>query len=46
MMGLKKAGLRWTVSMFVTEHNYEFLTPKITRFLRGHRVVTCAQKIL
>lgn len=44
MMGIKKVGLRWTVSKFVIEHNHELLTPKNTRFLRGHRVVTRAQK--
>jgi len=46
MMGIKKVGLRWTVSKFIIEHNHELLTPKSTRFLRGHRVVTRAQKNL
>jgi hypothetical protein len=46
MIGLKKAGLRCTISKFTTEHNHEFFTPKSTNFLRGHRVVTPAQKNL
>jgi len=46
MMGVKKVGLKWTISKFVIEHNYELLTPKSTRFLHGHRVVTRAQKNL
>jgi hypothetical protein len=46
MMGINKVGLKWTVSKFVIEHNHELLTPKSTRFLRGHRVVTRAQKNL
>jgi hypothetical protein len=33
-------------SKFVIEHNHELLTPKSTHFLRGHRVVTRAQKNL
>ncbi len=33
-------------SKFVIEHNHELLTPKSTRFLRGHRVMTRAQKNL
>ncbi|XP_059457607.1 protein FAR1-RELATED SEQUENCE 5-like [Corylus avellana] len=46
MMSLKKVGLKWTISKFEVEHNHELLSPKSTRFLRGHRVVTPAQKSL
>lgn len=46
MMGLKKAGLRCTISKFTIEHNHEFFTPKSTSFLSGHGMVTRAQKNL
>ncbi|XP_059440184.1 protein FAR1-RELATED SEQUENCE 5-like [Corylus avellana] len=46
LMGLKKVGLRWTISKFVVQHNHELLSPKSTRFLRGHREVTSAQRSL
>ena len=44
MMGLKKVGLRWIVYKFVIEHNHVLLSPRSTSLLRGHRVVTHAQK--
>ncbi|GLT53348.1 hypothetical protein SLA2020_266260 [Shorea laevis] len=43
IMGLKKAGLRWTICKFITEHNHELLSPRSTSLLRGHRVVTRAK---
>ncbi|OMO81532.1 hypothetical protein CCACVL1_12374 [Corchorus capsularis] len=45
-MYLKRANDKWVVSSFVTDHNHELLTPKSTSFLRGHRVITHAQKNL
>jgi hypothetical protein len=45
-MGFKKVELRWTVCKFISEHNHELLSPGSTSLLRGHRVVTRAQKIL
>jgi len=46
IMGLKKVGLKWTVCKFISEHNHELLSPRSTSLLRGHRVVTRAQKNL
>jgi hypothetical protein len=46
IMGLKKMALRWTICKFISEHNLELLSPRSTSLLRGHRVVTCAQKNL
>jgi hypothetical protein len=46
IMVLKKMGLRWIVCKFVSEHNHELLSPRSTSLLRGHRVVTRAQKNL
>jgi hypothetical protein len=46
MMGLKKVGLGWIVCKFVIEHNHVLLSPRSTSLLRGHRVVTHAQKCL
>lgn len=34
MMGLKKVGLRWTISKLVVKYNHELLSPKILCFLR------------
>ncbi|XP_059461898.1 protein FAR1-RELATED SEQUENCE 5-like [Corylus avellana] len=46
IMGLKKVGLKWIVCKFKTEHNHDLLSPRSTSLLRGHRVVTSAQKSL
>jgi hypothetical protein len=45
-MSVKKVGLRWIVCKFISEHNHELLSPRSTSLLRGHRVVTHAQKNL
>jgi hypothetical protein len=46
IMGVKKVGLRWIACKFISEHNHELLSPRSTSLLRGHRVVTRAQKNL
>ena len=46
MIGLKKVDDTWIVCKFVEGHNHELLTPKSTSLLRGHRVITIAQKNL
>lgn len=46
MICLKKVGQTWIVSKFVIDHNHELLSPKSTSLLRGHKVVTPAQKNL
>ena len=46
MIGLKKVDDTWIVCKFVEGHNHELLTPKSTSLLRGHRVITSAQKNL
>nr|XP_023903983.1 protein FAR1-RELATED SEQUENCE 5-like [Quercus suber] len=46
MIGLKKADDTQIVCKFVEGHNHELLTPKSTSLLRGHRVITSAQKNL
>jgi hypothetical protein len=46
LMGLKKVELRWIVCKLVIEHNHELLSPRSTSLLRGHRVITSAQKSL
>ncbi|XP_030958796.1 protein FAR1-RELATED SEQUENCE 5-like [Quercus lobata] len=46
MIGLKKVDDTWIVCKFVETHNHELLTPKSTSLLRGHRVITSAQKNL
>jgi hypothetical protein len=46
IMGLKKVELRWIVCKLISEHNHELLSPRSTTLLRGHRVVTRAQKNL
>uniref|UniRef100_A0A2N9GL14 Uncharacterized protein n=1 Tax=Fagus sylvatica TaxID=28930 RepID=A0A2N9GL14_FAGSY len=46
MMGLRKVEETWIVSKFETSHNHELLTPKSTSLLRGHRVISRAQKNL
>ena len=46
MIGLKKFDDTWIVCKFVEGHNHELLTPKSTSLLRGHRVITSAQKNL
>ena len=46
MMCLRKVEETWIVSKFETSHNHELLTPKSTSLLRGHRVISCAQKNL
>ena len=46
MIGLKKIENTWVVFKFVVDHNYELLTPKSTSMLRGHRVITNAQRNL
>jgi hypothetical protein len=46
IMSLKKVGLKWIVCKFKTEHNHDLFSPRSTSLLRGHRVVTRAQKSL
>ena len=46
MISLKKIEDTWVVCKFVEDHNYEFLTPKSTSMLRGHRVITNTQRNL
>jgi hypothetical protein len=46
MMGLRKVEETWIVSKFETSHNHELLTPKSSSWLRGHRVISHAQKNL
>ena len=46
MMSLKKKEEAWIVTKFVDNHNHELLTPKSTSLLRGHRVISHAQKNL
>ena len=46
MIGLKKVDDTWIVCKFVKGHNHKLLTPKSTSLLRGHRVITSAQKNL
>ena len=46
MMGLRKVEETWIVSKFETSQNHELLTPKSTSLLRGHRVISRAQKNL
>ncbi|KAF3949605.1 hypothetical protein CMV_024548 [Castanea mollissima] len=46
MMSLKKKEEAWIVTKFVDDHNHELLTPKSTSLLRGHRVISRAQKNL
>ncbi|XP_065618500.1 protein FAR1-RELATED SEQUENCE 5-like [Quercus suber] len=46
MIGLKKIEDTWVVCKFVEDHNHELLTPKSTSMLRGHRVITNAQRNL
>ena len=44
MIGLKKIEDTWVVCKFVEDQNHELLTPKSTSMLRGHRVITNAQR--
>ena len=46
MIGLKKIEDTWVVCKFVEDHNHELLTPKSTSMLRGHRMITNAQRNL
>jgi hypothetical protein len=46
LMGLKKVESRWIVCKFISKHNYDLFSPRSTSLLRGHRVVTSAQKNL
>jgi hypothetical protein len=46
MMGLRKIEETWIVSKFETSQTHELLTPKSTSLLRGHRVISRAQKNL
>jgi hypothetical protein len=45
-ISLKKVGLSWTVCKFIIEHSHKLISPRSTSLLRGHRVVTRAQKNL
>uniref|UniRef100_A0A7N2R804 CCHC-type domain-containing protein n=1 Tax=Quercus lobata TaxID=97700 RepID=A0A7N2R804_QUELO len=46
MMSLKKKEEARIVTKFVDNHNHELLTPMSTSLLRGHRVISRAQKNL
>uniref|UniRef100_A0A2N9H7A8 Protein FAR1-RELATED SEQUENCE n=1 Tax=Fagus sylvatica TaxID=28930 RepID=A0A2N9H7A8_FAGSY len=46
MMCLKKVEETWIVSKFEVNHNHELLSPESTSLLRGHRVISRAQKNL
>lgn len=46
MMCLKKVEETWIVSKFEVNHNHELLSPESTSLLRGHRVISRAQKKL
>ena len=46
MISLKKVDDTWIVCKFVEGHNHKLLTRKSTSLLRGHRVITSAQKNL